>query len=126
MEPPTIYRLNALMAVGYEIDNMASQKVGDAIWLDHPAGLRAKEKTLIIYNDGLVVGDSTKGTDMEQLRIYPEDEKQFKQFISNVPLPNLLEKSHKTLSNVYAWLFMILVWTVMYLIISFIFNWFRE
>jgi hypothetical protein len=111
-----------LMAAGYEIDMTTSQKVGDAIWLDHPARARAKEKTLIVYNDGLVVGDVTKETDKEELRIYPEDEKEFNQFVSSVPRPTLWEKSQKTLSNVYAWLTMLLIWIVVYLVFSFFLN----
>ena len=36
-EPPTLARLNALLAAGYRIDHSTSQKVVDALWLDHPA-----------------------------------------------------------------------------------------
>jgi len=125
LEPPTIYRLNALMAVGYEIDTTTSQKVSDAIWLDHPAKKRAKEPTLIVYNDGLVVGDSAKDPNRKQLRLNPEHIEEFNQFVRTVPQPNAWERSQKTLVNIFAWGVMLMLWTIAYLAISLVINMFR-
>lgn len=91
--PPTLARLNALLAAGYRIDYSTSQKVRDAVWLDHPATKRAREPTLILYPTGLVVSDCAKDPTKEQLRFDPSQELEFGRFLNTVPKPSLWEHS---------------------------------
>jgi hypothetical protein len=98
---PAIRRLNALMAAGYEIDTAASQKVVDALWLYHPATRRAKEESLILGEDGLVVGDSTR--DAPQLRLYPADTTRFADFVRTVPRPTAWERAWQTRAALFGW-----------------------
>src|SRR5690606_37999576 len=101
-EPPTLARLNALLAAGYRIDHSTSQKVFDAVWLDHPAKNRVVEPTLILYPSGLLVSDSAKDPTKKQLRFSPEQEAEFGRFIAAVPRPSLWERSYDIRANVIA------------------------
>ena len=98
-EPPTLARLNALLAAGYRIDHSTSQKVVDAVWLDHPAKKRAPEPTLVLYPTGLVVSDCARDPTRKQLRFDPNQEAEFRRFVKAVPTPSLLERSFEFRTN---------------------------
>ena len=121
--PPTIRRLNALMAAGYEIDQTTSLKVGDAIWLDHPAKKRTEEPTLILYSDGLVVGNNAANPEKEQLRLNPEEKDRFNFFVQCVPQPNFWESSQRRMTDLFVWgfmlIFMFIMLTISYVIVKF-------
>ena len=91
-ESPILFRLNALMAAGYRIDEATSQKVSDAVWLVHPAGSRAPEPSLILYPNGSLVSVATPPSSRDELRIYTEDEAEFRKFLAKVPRPTLWEE----------------------------------
>lgn len=92
-DPPTLSRLNALLAVGYRIDDATSQKVSDAIWLDHPAEKRVLERTLILYPNGLVVSNCAAEPEKPQLRFGPQQNTEFLHFVNGVPRPTLWERT---------------------------------
>ena len=75
-DPPTLFRLNALMKAGFEIDEAYSQHLEDSLQLKHPAMKRLKDYELTLYPDGLLVGPFVG----EQLRIEPGQQKEFKSF----------------------------------------------
>ena len=101
-ESPILLRLNGLMAAGYRIDEATSQKVSDAVWLEHPARSRAQEPTLILYSSGLLVSLERPESSREQLRIYPEQSAEFRQFLAKVPRPTLWEASRGARLSVVA------------------------
>ena len=93
LEPPTLSRLNSMLAAGYRIDHATSREVANALWLDHPAKTRAQEPTLILYATGLVVSDCTRRPTKAQLRIAPDEETAFSTFIRGVPKPSIWERT---------------------------------
>ena len=103
LEPPTLARLNELLAVGYRIDHSTSQKVRDAVWLEHPAKKRVQEATLILYPTGLVVSGAAKDPTKKLLRLDPNQELEFGRFEKVVPLPSFCERSAYVRINVIAW-----------------------
>jgi hypothetical protein len=113
---PTIGRLNALMAAGYEIDTAASQKVMDAIWLDHPATRWVPSEYLILYPDGLVVGSSTRET--KQLRLDPADKAAFARFIQTVPRPTAWQKAWRIRELAAGWVVWLVLALASYAILS--------
>jgi hypothetical protein len=117
LEPPTLARLNALLAAGYRIDHSTSQKVRDAVWLDHPAKKRVQEPTLILYPTGLVVSDAAKDPTRKQLRFDPNQELEFGRFVKAVPLPSFWERSADVRINVIAWAIFLgivaIIWAVL-------------
>lgn len=91
-EPPTLTRLNFLLAAGYKIDPISSQNVGNVLWLDHPAEQRIDYPTLILSSDGFVVSSGPHNHNKEQLRISPDQELDFNHFLRTVPKPTLWER----------------------------------
>lgn len=100
-EPPTLARLNALLAAGYRIDHSTSQKAVDAVWLDHPAKKRAQEPTLVLYPTGLVVSDCAKNPDRKQLRFDPYEQLEFERFVKAVPTPSSWERLSDLRTNAF-------------------------
>lgn len=82
---PAIKRLIALIDKGYRIDEVASRKVGDTIWLEHPARSRAAESTLLVDGDGRVIGIVPLDNREKQLQIGPKDAETFQRFLASVP-----------------------------------------
>ena len=115
-EPPTLARLNALLAAGYRIDYSTSQQVRDAVWLDHPCKKRVRAPTLILYPTGLVVSDCAKDPKREQLRFDPNQDHEFGRFLSAVPKPSLWERSSDVRTNAIVLLILLgivgLIWAV--------------
>jgi hypothetical protein len=117
-EPPTLARLNALLAAGYRIDHSTSQKVRDAVWLDHPAKKRAQEPTLILYPTGLVVSDCAKDPTRKQLRFDPNQELEFGRFVKAVPAPSLWERSLDLRTNAIVLAIFLAIVAVVWTVIS--------
>ncbi len=118
LEPPTLVRLNALLAAGYRIDHSTSQKVRDAVWLDHPAKKRVQEPTLILYPSGLVVSDSAKDPTKKQLRLDPHQELEFGRFVTAVPAPSFWERSANVRVTVVAWVIFLAIVAVVWAVLS--------
>lgn len=117
-EPPTLARLNALLAAGYRIDYSTSQKVRDAVWLDYPAKKRVREPTLILYPTGLVVSDCAKDPKREQLRFDPEQDHEVGRFLSAVPKPSLWERSSDARTNAIVLLILLSIVGLIWVIVS--------
>lgn len=117
-EPPTLARLNALLAAGYRIDHSTSQKVRDAVWLDHPAKKRAAEPTLILYPTGLVVSDCAKDSTRKQLRFGPHQEVEFGQFVKAVPIPSFWEHTSDLRVNAMVLAFFLVIIAVIWAVVS--------
>jgi len=125
-EPPTLNRLNALMAAGYRIEESTSQEVCNAIWLDHPAKNRVSEKTLIIYNDGLVVGECWTNPEKKQLRIHANQEDEFYKFVRAVPKPNIWEKTANIRYGILGSLIMIVIYILTCGLLEVVFKFFKS
>jgi hypothetical protein len=117
-DPPTLARLNALLAAGYRIDHSTSQEVVDAVWLDHPAKKRAQEPTLILYPTGLVVSDCAKDPTQKQLRFDPSREFEFGRFVKAVPTPSLWERSFDLRIKAIVWAILLALSAVVWPVIS--------
>ena len=98
-DPPTLLRLNALMKAGFVIDEAYSQHVENSLELKHPAIKRLDDYELTLYPDGLLVGSCIG----DQLRIEPEQQKEFNSFLRSVPKPTWLEKSLDLRVKMFTW-----------------------
>lgn len=111
-DSPAFQRLNALLSVGYEIEEFADKGPRSDIWLDHPAGRRFPHSRLIAYADGLVVGTAPANSSKSQLRLASHDADAFAQFLGSVPEPSFLSRPIK----MRTWVYVIIVVSFMYLL----------
>lgn len=107
--PPAVKRLITLLGAGYRIDESASAAVGDTIWLEHPAGRRAAEKTLLVYGDGWVIGVDPLDDSKKQLRIGPNDMDEFSYFVKRVPKSTWWERNNGPFYMGLGWAFLLAV-----------------
>src|SRR5262249_10494602 len=91
LEPPIIYRIKRLRAVGYLPAYSFFPVDPEALWFAHISKKRA-ERQLILYSDGWLVGVDM-GSSARQLRISPEDDEGFEKFIKSVSVPTFWERT---------------------------------
>lgn len=101
--PPTIFRLNMLIKAGFKIMEQQSQHLETELELKHPSGRRFSNNEITLYSCGLVVGRFKEN----QLRIEPEEEREFKEFIKSVPKPTLLEQTLDLRVKIFIYIFFI-------------------
>ncbi len=118
-DPPTLARLNALLAAGYRIDHATSQKVVDAVWLDHPADSRAQWPTLILYTNGIVVSESSRDPS-NQLRLLPDQTVEFARFLAMVPTATIWERTADLRIQAIVVALFIAIMAVMWIVIGFV------
>src|SRR5690349_17168192 len=84
-DPPVIYRLKRLKAVGYLPHYETLDP--EALWFEHVSWKRPN-KTLTLYLHGLLVGAGSS----DHLRIEGEDKAGFGRFIKSMPAPTFWER----------------------------------
>ncbi len=90
-EPPTLYRLNALLSAGYVLDFDAVKvtNIMNVVHLQHPATTRFIEWDIMVHSDGGI--SSFNPWADNSLHIAPHEKDGFEKFISTVPKPKLWE-----------------------------------
>ena len=85
-EPPTVYRLNRMMALGFKIEEWESQNVPHTIYLRHP-NKKLPHREFHIDGTGFVFEDYAEplsGGDRKQLRFQPDMGREFEEFCRTV------------------------------------------
>lgn len=75
-EPPTVYRLNRMISLGYEIDFRHGQEVRDVIYLKHP-NKKTRNPIFYISGNGFMFESNIE---KNQLRFHENDGKSFEDF----------------------------------------------
>ncbi|WP_439147102.1 hypothetical protein [Vibrio sp.] len=104
-DPPTLFRLNALMKAGFKIDEATSQHLEDSLQLKHPAMKRLKDYELTLFPDGLLTGPYAS----DQLRIKPSQKREFNSFLRSVPKPTWLEETLDIRAKIFTWFFLAMI-----------------
>ena len=103
--PPTLFRLNALMKAGFKIDEANSQHLQDSLQLKHPAMKSLKDYELTLFPDGLLTGPYAS----DQLRIEPDQQREFNSFLRSVPEPTWLEKTLDIRAKIFIWFLLAMI-----------------
>lgn len=116
--PPILTRLIDLVAAGYVIDTRASTTIGDAVWLDHPATRRAAQPTVLLLQDGCVVGIDGPAVSHKQLRIGPNETDAFRSFVQRVPKPTWWERNNTSVYTLGAWAVLLAIGFAIYQVLD--------
>jgi hypothetical protein len=89
---PTVYRLNRMIALGFEIDYRHGQQLVNDILLTHPNEKLTQREFSLDSTGWLIEAYSPPlvGGGRKQLRFGPDDGKEFEEFCRTVPTPSKL------------------------------------